>query len=199
MALMNPTPQPGQRLAIPSPMAAVAHAPPPPRTRTGVPAILDIEASGFGRASYPIEIGYILGDGTSFCTLIRPAPGWTHWDTHAETVHHIDRDTLARHGRPVDEVARLLNERLRGQTLFSDGWAHDFPWLGALFEEAGTVPLFRLDSLRSQLSEDEADRWQPAKDEVSRACSRARHRASVDAWLLQQTWMKVRGLPDEAA
>ena len=27
------------------------------------PAILDIEASGFGRGSYPIEIGYYLPDG----------------------------------------------------------------------------------------------------------------------------------------
>jgi hypothetical protein len=45
-----------------------------------VPAVLDVEASGFGAGSYPIEIGYIASDGTSYCTLIRPAPSWTHWD-----------------------------------------------------------------------------------------------------------------------
>jgi hypothetical protein len=43
-----------------------------------VPSILDVEASGFGAGSYPIEIGYISGDGSSYCTLIRPAPTWTH-------------------------------------------------------------------------------------------------------------------------
>ncbi|KQV78798.1 hypothetical protein [Rhizobacter sp. Root1221] len=172
-------------------MAAVAHAPVPARLRSGAPAILDIEASGFGRASYPIEVGYILGDGTSFCTLIRPAPTWTHWDTSAESVHHIPRATLDRHGRSVAEVAATLNERLRGQTLFSDGWGHDYPWLSALFEEAGCVPLFRLDSLRKLLSEDEATRWQRTRDRISGEFSLARHRASTDAWLLQQTWLRV--------
>ena len=172
-------------------MAAVAPAPAPALRRTGTPAILDIEASGFGRASYPIEVGYILGDGTSFCTLIRPAPTWTHWDASAESVHHITRATLERHGRPVAEVAALLNDRLKGQTLFCDGWGHDFPWLWALFEEAGSVPLFRLDSVRSLLSEDEAGRWQRTRDRISGEFSLARHRASVDAWLLQQTWLRV--------
>ena len=37
-----------------------------------VPTILDLEASGFGRDSYPIEVGYVLPDGSSFCSLIRP-------------------------------------------------------------------------------------------------------------------------------
>lgn len=42
------------------------------------PAVLDVEASGFGRYSYPIEVGYALPDGRVFCTLIRPEPHWTH-------------------------------------------------------------------------------------------------------------------------
>ena len=41
------------------------------------PPILDVEASGFGPGSYPIEIGYVLGDGTAYCTLISPAISWT--------------------------------------------------------------------------------------------------------------------------
>jgi len=49
------------------------------------PAVLDIEASGFGRDSYPVEIGYVLPDGQTWCTLIRPAPAWTHWDATAAT------------------------------------------------------------------------------------------------------------------
>ena len=37
-----------------------------------LPTILDIEASGFGRGSYPIEIGFSAGDGVLFCGLIVP-------------------------------------------------------------------------------------------------------------------------------
>jgi len=175
--------------------AVIAPAPTPPRTRAAVPAILDIEASGFGRASYPIEIGYILADGSTFCTLVRPAPGWTHWDPSAEAVHHISRAALEHHGRPVNEVARLLNDRLRGQTLYTDAWGHDYAWLSALFEEAGVVPLFRLDSLRKLLTDDEAARWKRAKEQITGEFSVARHRASVDAWLLQQTWLRLQHRP----
>ena len=120
------------------------------------PAILDIEASGFGRDSYPIEVGFVLPDGSAFCSLIRPAGHWTHWDSAAEQVHHIHRETLLVHGRPVTEVARWLNDQLHGLTLYSDGWAHDYPWLGALYEEAGLVPSFRLDNLRALLTEAQA-------------------------------------------
>ena len=36
------------------------------------PIIIDIEASGFGRGSYPIEVGLVLPDGTPHCFLIAP-------------------------------------------------------------------------------------------------------------------------------
>lgn len=159
--------------------------------RRGVPAIMDLEASGFGRASYPIEVGYVLGDGTSFCTLIRPTDDWRHWDASAEGVHHITRDTLERHGRPVQEVARMLNDQLKGQTLYSDGWGHDYAWLAGLFEAADVVQLFRLDSLRKLLTEREADIWNATRDQVTSEFSVARHRASIDAWVIQQTWIRL--------
>tara|TARA_E500000331_G_C17248663_1_gene710151 strand:+ start:892 stop:1038 length:147 start_codon:yes stop_codon:yes gene_type:complete len=42
------------------------------------PLIVDVEASGFVGDSYPIEIGLALEGGSKFCTLITPAPDWTH-------------------------------------------------------------------------------------------------------------------------
>ena len=36
----------------------------------GLPTILDIEASGFGPGSYPIEIGFVTGAGKAWCSLI---------------------------------------------------------------------------------------------------------------------------------
>lgn len=156
------------------------------------PAVLDIEASGFGRNSYPIEIGYVLPDGESFCTLIRPQPEWTHWDPAAEELHHIPRDLALSRGRSVGEVARMLNERLGGRTLYTDGWANDYTWLAALFEAAEMAPGFRIENLHALLREEEADRWHAVKQQVSAELGVQRHRASADARLLQLTLQRLR-------
>lgn len=156
-----------------------------------VPACLDIEASGFGRDSYPIEVGYVLGDGRAWCTLIRPAAGWTHWDEAAEAVHGITRETAQRHGRPIAEVAAALNRELRGMTLYCDGWAHDYAWLNRLFDAADAVPAFRLETLRATLDEGRAARWHGVKQAVAAQMRTGRHRASADAKLLQLTWQRL--------
>lgn len=149
------------------------------------PCILDIEASGFGRSSYPIEVGYVLGDGRARCTLIRPAPHWTHWDLQAEQTHHITRDTLLRHGRPVPEVAHMLNHDLAGLTVYCDGWAHDYAWLGALFDEAGLAPSFRLESVRLLLDDRCLARVPELQRQALAELGVDRHRASNDARALQ--------------
>jgi hypothetical protein len=156
------------------------------------PAFLDIEASGFGRDSYPIEIGFVLSDGEAWCTLVRPEPDWTHWDPAAEALHGITRELALRHGRPAVDVARELNRRLRGQTAYSDGWAHDYAWLALLFEAAGRAPAFRLDHLRNAISEAEAMAWQSTRERVLHLRPAARHRASSDARVLQLTWSALR-------
>jgi hypothetical protein len=156
------------------------------------PAVLDIEASGFGRDSYPVEVGFVLADGSTYCTLIRPAPEWKHWDPEAERLHHIALRTIVEHGRDVVEVARQLNDRLRGLTLYCDGWAHDFTWLGVLFEAAGLTPSFKLDNLRALLTDQEAAHWSVVKTQVAREMRLQRHRASSDAKILQSTLIRLR-------
>lgn len=166
--------------------------PPAPRGRAA-PTILDIEASGFGRGSYPIEIGFVLADGKGWCTLVRPEPDWLHWDAGAEALHHIPRELALRHGRSAREVAQALNDRLRGQTVYCDGWAHDYAWLARLFEAADLSPAFRLEHLRSLLDDAEAERWPDAKRAVvAEAGPQPRHRASTDARLLQQAVLRLR-------
>lgn len=161
---------------------------------TSLPAVLDIEASGFGRDSYPIEVGYVLPDGRAHCTLIRPPQDWTHWDADAERVHHIDRATLLRHGRPAAEVAQRLNDDLGGQTVYCDGWAHDYPWLGALFEAAGLQPTFRLESVNRLLDEQHLARLDDAQRQARAELGLTRHRASSDARALQAAIQRVNGL-----
>ena len=150
-----------------------------------VPTILDIEASGFGRGSYPIEVGFVAADGAPFCGLVLPEPDWLHWDAAAETLHGISRELLQQHGRPVGWMARELNARLAGQTVYCDGWGQDYPWLSRLFDAAGLLPGFRLDDLRRLLSEDEALRWRGVTESVRRRLQLKRHRASADARVLQ--------------
>lgn len=162
-----------------------------------VPVVIDVEASGFGAGSYPIEVGMVLPNGKSHCYLIRPAPSWSHWDPAAEAVHGIRRDILESRGAAVEEVAHTLNQILRGQTVYSDAWGHDRSWLARLFEEAEISQHFRLESLRSLLTEHQLERWQSTRERVIREIGQVRHRASVDALIVQQTFLK--SLPDGEA
>lgn len=154
-----------------------------------------MEASGFGKASYPIEVGYALPNGQTFCTLIQPAPDWVHWDSSAEALHRIPRSAVLQHGRDIRSVAQHLNEHLRGQTIYSDGWANDYSWLAALFDAAGKRPAFKLDNLRALLTENEAANWHAMKEQVARELRLQRHRASSDARVLQLTFKRLRAQP----
>ena len=156
------------------------------------PVILDIEASGFGRGSYPIEIGFIEPEGGAFCALILPEPDWLHWDASAEALHGISRDLLQRCGKSPAWVATEMNTRLAGQVVYCDAWGYDYPWLSRLFDAVGLVPSFRLADLRSLLTEDDQARWQPALEQVRAELQLRRHRASSDAKVLQLTLMRVK-------
>ncbi len=158
------------------------------------PCIIDVEASGFGPESYPIEIGLALNDGGKFCTLILPSPLWTHWDRSAEKVHRIPRDILEEYGRPRDWVTGELNRILRGKTVYTDGWVVDKPWLNTLFDECGATPGFETSSLEMILSEGQMEVWHETKDRILADGHSNRHRASFDAWVVQQTWMETRRL-----
>lgn len=156
-----------------------------------LPCALDIEASGFGRGSYPIEVGYVLPDGRAICMLVRPAAAWTHWDDGAEQVHGITRGLLARHGHEAREVALVLNRDLAGQTVYCDGWAHDYAWLAALFEAAGLSPAFKLESVGALLDDGHLALLDEARRVASAELGLQRHRASNDARVLQRAIARV--------
>lgn len=157
------------------------------------PLIIDVEASGFGGASYPIEVGVALGDGHRYCSLILPAPAWTSWDEGAENLHGITRELLQAHGSPVDEVTRDLNELLDGMTLYSDGWVVDQSWLITLFHAAKRSMQFHVSPLEMILSEKQMAIWHATKDRVVKQANITRHRASHDAWMIQETYRQTLG------
>lgn len=154
--------------------------------------VIDIEASGFGRNSYPIEVGYVLPDGRACCMLIKPAGDWTHWDEAAAQVHGISRATLMAHGKTPVEVARTLNADLAGLVAYCDGWAHDYAWLAALYEEAGTSPSFKLESVNRLLGDTQLSALDEARQGALQELGLNRHRASNDARALQLALSRVR-------
>lgn len=156
------------------------------------PAILDVEASGIGRGSYPVEVGYVLEDGDSQCMLVRPAPDWNHWNPAAERLHHIRRTDLLEYGLPTSVVADALNHHLGGRTLYTDAWGHDYSWLARLYDDAGRAPSFRLESLQALLTDSEIARWRTLKEQVALVLGLPRHRACADARLLQATFGRLR-------
>lgn len=159
------------------------------RTAATPPPIMDIEASGFGPGSYPIEIGFIDRGGKTWCSLIRPESDWRHWDDQAASMHGITRAQMAQHGRSVGEIAEALNSQLRGQIIYSDAWAHDYTWLNRIYESANRSPSFKLENLRALLDERQAAHWHEVKAQLQGLLGPQRHRASADARLLQQTFM----------
>jgi hypothetical protein len=160
-------------------------------TRENRPFIIDIEASGFGGTSYPIEIGVALGGGKKYCTLISPKSYWTHWDENAEKLHNISRDDLVTHGKPVEEVADTLNKLLRGMTLYSDCWVVDKPWLTTLFYAACRPMHFDVSPLELILTEGQMERWHKTRDDVTLQMKLVRHRASHDALIIQETFRQT--------
>ena len=159
-----------------------------------LPCVIDLEASGFGAGSYPIEVGFVLPDGTAYCSLIAPDADWTHWDGEAERLHGVSRSLLQRHGRSPREVALELNHRLDGRTVYCDNWAHDYAWLARLFDAADVLPAFKLRHLRELMDEGAAGRFDAAREIVRRNLQLRRHRASSDARVLQlslaRAWLR---------
>lgn len=155
------------------------------------PSIIDIEASGFGKESYPIEVGYVNSHGKSWCSLIKPCDEWLHWSQVAEQLHHISRDTLFVHGKSVESIATHLNDVFLNQIVYSDGWLQDFTWVNRLFEVANMTPHFKLEDLRSILTSYQQSVWHTTKQSILNELEISRHRASADAQVLQMTWLKT--------
>lgn len=153
--------------------------------------IIDVEASGLGKGSYPIEIGIVLESGERYCSLILPEEDWTHWDEKAAQVHNISRKTLRLYGKPVDEVATELNTLFHRKTLYTDGWVVDKPWLTLLFHRAKKQMAFYVSPLEIMLSEEQMSIWDDVKKEVIQEMNLTRHRATNDARIIQETYLRT--------
>jgi hypothetical protein len=156
----------------------------------GLPTIIDLEASGFGANSYPIEVGVALANGQTACYLIRPQADWVHWDQASEALHGLQREQLVKFGKPVTEVAHSLNQLLGTQTVYSDAWGFDQTWMTLLYECAGVRQHFKLESLQSLFLEEQFAVWNRSLEQVFSECEFPRHRASNDARAIQLAFQR---------
>lgn len=109
-------------------------------------AFIDLEASGLGSKSWPIEIGWAFADWPVRSMLIKPADSWSlsAWEKSAEELHGIPPDKLIREGTPVLEAALVLNAAFANAEVYSDAPDYDGYWLYRLYEAAGVRANFRL-------------------------------------------------------
>ena len=163
-------------------------------TITSYPAFIDFEASSLDLiASYPIEVGICMPDGSLHSWLIEPHVLWLDWSESAEAVHGISRDTLKEEGTPISEVAAALNELLTGE-VFCDAWAFDSFWLHRLFKTANASPNFQLESISTLLDSEQIRYWSEFRQGVIGKLGLPVHRAANDALILHKTWEEVMGL-----
>ncbi|WP_027857661.1 3'-5' exonuclease [Marinobacterium jannaschii] len=138
---------------------------------------IDLEASGLGPDSYPIEVAWKdSADGSSDNFLIDPArvEGWDYWDEFAEELHGIAPEDLA--GQLcARESARRLNRSLLGRKVISDALEFDSFWMRRLFAAAEMKPSFDLVGLEHVLAAEQLVQYRMiAKTQLRR------HRAMRD-------------------
>ncbi|MCI5043722.1 MAG: hypothetical protein MRY72_03405 [Aquisalinus sp.] len=125
----------------------------PPSTGRQI-AFIDLEASGLGPKSWPIEVGWGFHGWPARSMLVKPHASWSleAWEKTAEELHRISPDTLVRQGTAPLEVALVLNAAFANADVYSDAPSFDGFWLYRLYEAAGVRANFRLHNIASLIS-----------------------------------------------
>lgn len=145
-------------------------------------AFIDLEASGLGARSWPVEAGWAFVDGQGGSILIQPHESWLEsaWDAEAAALHGLSLERLRREGTPVREAACALNRALEGATVYSDAPDHDGAWLYRLFAAAGISQRFRIEDLADLLESLPEAGTRALYDKAGQISPRT-HRAAPDA------------------
>ncbi|MEM5536129.1 hypothetical protein WNY58_06960 [Neptuniibacter pectenicola] len=139
---------------------------------------IDLEASGLGTKSYPIEVAWIndkTGEYDHFLINPESAPDWHYWDDNAEELHGIERENLVAKGLDIVNACKRMNKMLAGKTLISDAFEFDRFWLTRLFDATGIAPSFSMAGLDKIL-----DREQRLQFNLLAKAQFRRHRALRD-------------------
>ena len=149
--------------------------------------IIDIEASGLGNASYPIEIG-ITNGAENYSSLIKPLSSWVDWDLNSAKIHGICRETLVREGKEAFVVAEEVSALLNNQPVYCSNIGYDDFWLEILFKQTNVLQKFVVKNIYD-LFEDKPgslDEFNSKKEKLVGSSEFLNHRALDDArviWL----------------
>ncbi len=159
--------------------------PAPPATARKL-AFIDLEASGLGSKSWPVEVGWAFEDGAAQSLLIRPHDSWTDeaWDSRAEALHGLTRARLEEEGVETRAACMALNEAFDGAKVYSDAPDWDGFWLFRLFSAAGVRQSFSILDY-GRLIRPLLGQGQGALLERAARLAPRRHRAADDARHLQ--------------
>ncbi len=149
--------------------------------------IMDFEASGLSKKSYPIEVGVTNGsDSEDF--LIKPMSHWTFWNADAESTHGISKSELNTKGVDSLEVVKFLNKKLNNSIVYCDSINWDGFWLNVLFSDRGITPSFKLLDIHDLLETDHIfEKYIKAKTGLINSGAYKEHRALDDAKVIYQS------------
>lgn len=164
-----------------------------PGTASRKLAFIDLEASGLGSKSWPVEVGWAFAEGAPASMLIRPHASWTDdaWDPAAQALHGLDRAALDADGEDARAVCLALNAAFAGADVYSDAPDWDGFWLFRLFSAGGVKQDFVLRDYGALLRPIAGAREPELYERASRLAPR-RHRAADDARHLQTLYALAR-------
>jgi hypothetical protein len=107
---------------------------------------LDVESSGLHASSFPMQIAWCAASGEEQEFLIRPSEHWDSrfLDEQAVRLHGIALQEVTNSGINCCEAAKLLNRKLAGAVVLSDGISFDTYWTAMVFSAAKITQLFKL-------------------------------------------------------
>lgn len=143
--------------------------------------VIDFEASGLTRSSYPIEVGITNGV-INYSSLIKPMIHWSHWNEEAESIHRITLDSIRSNGKDPLQVAIDMNSFLNTSIIYCDNIHWDRFWLNVLFSDNGLSPTFKILDIQDIIKTDlQLQRYEIKRNELYQSCVFQKHRALDDA------------------
>ena len=154
--------------------------------------IIDIEASGLGFDSYPVEIS-VLVEGTIKTWLIKPQPEWIHWDDKAEQIHGISRDQLNKQGLSALQVLNELNDFIKESNgiIYSDAAYWDADWVDTLFYAFKEKREFHIESIYELFDEKQSGEFNKIKMNLAESGKYRQHRAEEDVKMILEAYQLI--------
>ena len=158
---------------------------------------LDLEASGLGSSSWPVEVGWCFLSGRPVSLLITPHEDWRDeaWDPEAERLHGLSRKKLERKGEDAGAVCDRMNAALEGRLVYSDAPDWDGFWLYRLFSAGKRRQAFKLRDFAELFAATPSDDFLQAKERAQKIAPH-RHRAKDDVLHMRKLFELAGAAPD---